>query len=155
MEKEHKQFKPYERVLVRDAYGKWRCDIYSHYDKNENSHWVIGLGWTLDVDILPYEGNEHLLGNSDEPEEEIKIGDEYMIGITYNDDMLPDLDRSFIMGKVESLIKSGDYEFFNFEYSTRMYAIRFEDFNPNDKEETRKHILCVRNGKVVRYHDNQ
>lgn len=30
------------------------------------------------------------------------------------------------------------------------YCIPFSKFNPNDLEETRKHILCVKNGKLVR-----
>ena len=31
------------------------------------------------------------------------------------------------------------------------YAIKFSDFNPENMEETKKHILCVKNGKIIRY----
>ena len=154
MENKHKEFKPYDRVLVRDSDDIWRIELYSNWDDEYKQHLTLAYGDGLrieDEDILPYEGNEYLVGTTDDPEKEIKIGDEYIIGISYNDDMLPDLDGNYIMGKIQNLIKSGDYEFFDFENFSRMYAIRFEDFNPSDMIETRKHILCVKNGKVVRY----
>ena len=31
------------------------------------------------------------------------------------------------------------------------YAIRFKDFDPSNMEETRKHILRVKNGRIIRY----
>lgn len=33
------------------------------------------------------------------------------------------------------------------------FCVRFSDFNPNDMEETKKKILCVKNGKVVKYRE--
>lgn len=137
MKTEHKKFKPFDRVLVRDAYGKWRCDIYSHYDKDENNNWVIGLGWTYDDDIIPYEGNEYLVGTTDKPEEEV-ILEEDELG--FASDIISDdaLDWDFIPFVIT---KEGEYPYF----------IRYSDFNPYDMEETKKHILYVEDGKIVRY----
>ena len=33
------------------------------------------------------------------------------------------------------------------------FAIRLKDFDPSNIEETRKKILCVKNGKIIRYKD--
>lgn len=31
------------------------------------------------------------------------------------------------------------------------FAIRFKDFDPSNMEETKKHILCVKGGRIVKY----
>lgn len=62
-------FKPYDKVLVRDnPYEKWRCSFFSHYDKDDNTfpYQCIGIQFTH---CIPYEGNEHLVGTTDEPKE--------------------------------------------------------------------------------------
>ena len=69
---EHK-FKPFEKVLVRDiaAGDGWRASFFSHYHGGR----PVGInGWMYDF-IIPYEGNEHLLGTKDWPEPELKKGD--------------------------------------------------------------------------------
>lgn len=59
------QFKPFDRVLVRDCDdGVWNAGEYSHFD-GEN-HMVMGQGWSQ---CIPYEGNEHLVGTDKNPEE--------------------------------------------------------------------------------------
>lgn len=35
------------------------------------------------------------------------------------------------------------------------YAIKPSDFNPYNMEETLKHIWCVRDGKIVKYNENE
>lgn len=63
------QFKPYDKVLVRDnPYEKWRCSFFSHYDKDDNTfpYQCVGIQFTH---CIPYEGNEHLVGTTDEPKE--------------------------------------------------------------------------------------
>lgn len=72
------QFKPFQRVLVRDPiYGKWEADIYSHFDASEavdnGPHFCVG-GCYDEGSCIPYEGNEALLGTTGEPYE-YKIGD--------------------------------------------------------------------------------
>ncbi|MGL5979869.1 MAG: hypothetical protein ACRCZY_03145 [Phocaeicola sp.] len=58
------QFKPFEKVLVRDSdMDLWECSFYSH--KAEHLlyvHMCLGSSWNY---CIPYEGSEHLLGTTD------------------------------------------------------------------------------------------
>lgn len=59
------QFKPYDKVLVRDSDDcNWVCDIFSHM--TEGGCYVCVGSWRLQC--IPYEGNEHLLGTTNNPE---------------------------------------------------------------------------------------
>lgn len=60
------QFKPFDKVLVRDnPYEKWGCSFFSHYEDDKTFPYrCIGTQFTY---CIPYEGNEHLLGTTDEP----------------------------------------------------------------------------------------
>lgn len=62
------QFKPFDKVLVRNSNSEcWLPRLYSRKCKK------IGH-WAQDGDMyeqcIPYEGNEHLFGTTDEPKEE-------------------------------------------------------------------------------------
>ena len=62
------EFKPFDRVLVRDYDDSvWIPDLYSHRDEGFTfSHRTIcDVGYHH---CIPYEGNEHLLGTTGEPE---------------------------------------------------------------------------------------
>lgn len=62
-EKKEYEFKPFDKVLVSDDYKDsiWSCDFFSH--KNEDGLYVcIGHIWE---NCIPYEGNEHLLGTTE------------------------------------------------------------------------------------------
>lgn len=65
------EFKPFDRVLVRDADDDvWRIQFYSH--PYEDFHACLnGVHWQC----VPYEGNENLLGTTDGPEPEFRKGD--------------------------------------------------------------------------------
>ncbi len=54
---------PFERVLVRDNdyYTTWNADFYSCMD--ENTYYCVGSSWDQ---VIPYKGNEALLGTTDE-----------------------------------------------------------------------------------------
>lgn len=53
------QFKPFEKVLVRDRdEQEWECSLFSHIDE-EDCYVCVGSWW---LQCIPYEGNEHLLG---------------------------------------------------------------------------------------------
>lgn len=151
MEIKHKQFTPYARVLVRDAEDKWQIDFYSHWSNEKEQHITLAYGDGLrieDADILPYEGHEDLLGTTQEPEEEIELEEgEWIIGI-----QLYDL-NDFLEGKIYGCMSPFQGFGNRFELSgiSTSYAIRFSDFNPADMEETRRHILCIKNGKIIRY----
>lgn len=62
--KKHKEFKPFQKVLVKgdcDGNDRWTIDFYSFYDASANRHYLAS-GWAEDEDIIPYEGNEDKLG---------------------------------------------------------------------------------------------
>lgn len=148
METKHKEFKPFDKVLVKLGVNyKWGLSLYSHFDEEIRRHVCIGLDERLDSDILPYEGNEHLVGTTDEPEEEVKLEDgEWGFATCEKKDSLKPNKMVLIQfldvscGEIQSV--EGYYY---------KYFIRFSNFNPYDMEETAKHILCVKNGKVVKY----
>lgn len=61
------EFKPFDRVLVRDnKLDIWIVNIFSHKSDNSFSYVTIGGSWKY---CIPYEGNEHLVGTTDKPEE--------------------------------------------------------------------------------------
>lgn len=151
MENKHNTFKPFDKVLVRvGAANEWECDFYSHYVEG-NGYPHKTLGWRIkDENILPYEGNEHLLGTSDEPEEEIKLEEGEWVMVC---DFPEQFDAGWNVRQFKLIQEKRIYVTDRYEcvYANYTYAIRFKDFNPNDMEETRKHILCVKNGKIIRY----
>ena len=65
IKKEH-QFKPFERVLVRDSYDDvWRASFFSHIKENDGRYVTTCVTWKF---CIPYEGNEHLLGTTNNVE---------------------------------------------------------------------------------------
>lgn len=67
VQKKHKEFKPYQRVLVRewcDCKSVWTASLYSHYDDALDRHCLLGSEHVEDDRIIPYEGNENKLGNT-------------------------------------------------------------------------------------------
>ena len=61
IKKEH-QFKPFEKVLVRDSYDDmWRASFFSHIKENDGRYVTTCLTWRF---CVPYEGNEYLLGTT-------------------------------------------------------------------------------------------
>lgn len=61
------QFKPFDRVLVRDRNDReWGCDFFSHIA--EDNRYICIYSWWKQC--IPYEGNEHLLGTTINPEEQ-------------------------------------------------------------------------------------
>lgn len=64
--KKHKEFEPFQKVLIKILGGTsdsmWLAALYSHYNASKDRHYLLGLTWVEDDDIVPYEGNEDLLG---------------------------------------------------------------------------------------------
>lgn len=60
-------FKPFQKVLVRaDKYDTWKADYFSNYDEsNEYTPYICVSD--LYKFCIPYEGNEHLLGATNNP----------------------------------------------------------------------------------------
>ena len=66
IKKEH-QFKPFEKVLVRDSYeDEWRASFFSNIRESYAKYVTTGLVWKF---CIPYKGNEHLLGTTNNVEE--------------------------------------------------------------------------------------
>lgn len=67
METKHKEFKPFDKVLIRfNENHVWVIELYSHWDNKDNEH-ILHYGRVNDDDILPYDGNEDLLGKVGNP----------------------------------------------------------------------------------------
>lgn len=65
-EKEY-EFKPFDKVLVRDDNSvNWDIDLFSHInnDVDEFKYVCLDDSWNK---CIPYEGNEHLLGTTNNP----------------------------------------------------------------------------------------
>ena len=64
--KNEHQFKPFEKVLVRDSYDDmWRASFFSHIKEDDGRYVTTCLTWRF---CVPYEGNEHLLGTTNNVE---------------------------------------------------------------------------------------
>ena len=64
--KKKPQFKPFEKVLVRDSeLEKWECTLYSHFNSKVRYHHNTISG--MYIMCIPFEGNEHLVGTTKNP----------------------------------------------------------------------------------------
>lgn len=62
------QFKPFDKVLVRDTDdSKWNCDFFLKmiHDNHAKFKCIVCGAW---AQCIPYEGNEHLFGTTNKPE---------------------------------------------------------------------------------------
>ena len=153
-----KKFKAFDRVIIKDSDGIWQIDFYSYQDSDDLHH-VMTYGESnsfINEDILPYEGNEHLVGRVDEPDEEVRVEEGEWIMVNDYTDAQPhnwylrifseaNYSRFRVYITPEHMRISSESEI------SYQYAIRFSDFNPNDMEETKRHILVVKNGRIIRY----
>ena len=66
LKKKEPQFKPFEKVLVRDSESdEWRCTFYSHFNsKSVYHHNTVSGAYIM---CIPFEGNEHLVGTTKNP----------------------------------------------------------------------------------------
>ena len=66
--KQKSQFKPFEKVLVRDSESEeWECTFYSHFDFNSKGRYNHNTISGIYVMCIPFEGNEHLVGTTKNP----------------------------------------------------------------------------------------
>lgn len=60
-------FKPFDKVLVRcNEDSVWRCELFSHYNTFNKQCPYVCLSSVYKC-CIPYEGNQHLLGTTDNP----------------------------------------------------------------------------------------
>ena len=150
-----KKFKPFDKVIYKLRHSAptiWHCGIFSDYNK-QNNHITLCSGFTFIFDkynILPYEGNEELVGTSYEPEESIKLEEgELVVAKTDNGNWV----LANYKEHSELPWNNIDVVFSNGTRVSVDQIIRFSDFNTLPMEEIKKHILCVKNGKIIRYKD--
>ena len=63
------KFKPFDKVIIRlGDHDTWKADFYSHYCANGEAYTVGDVHISDPRYILPYEGNESLLGTANSPE---------------------------------------------------------------------------------------
>lgn len=64
--KKELQFKPFEKVLVRDSYNDmWRASFFSHIKEDDGRYVTTCVTWKF---CIPYIGNESLLGTTKDVE---------------------------------------------------------------------------------------
>lgn len=67
-EKPKREIKPFDRVLVRQSEkDNWEAALFSNYTSNIHRYRCGGMNYMY---CIPYEGNEHLLGTTDDYKEE-------------------------------------------------------------------------------------
>lgn len=59
-------FKPYDKVIVPFS-GFWEPTFYAYYNIPRHTHYVMSYGGYNDDKILPYEGNEDMIGKEYKP----------------------------------------------------------------------------------------
>ena len=66
LKKKECQFKPFEKVLVRDnETQKWRCAFYSHFEpRSAYCHVTTNCAYAT---CIPFEGNEHFVNTTNNP----------------------------------------------------------------------------------------
>ena len=61
-------FKPFDKVLARcNEDSVWRCELFSHYNTFNKQYPYVCLSSVYKY-CIPYEGNQHLLGTTNNPE---------------------------------------------------------------------------------------
>lgn len=60
------EFIPFNKVLVRDEESDvWKADLFSHYNNSRYCYNTVGSYYKQ---CIPYKGNEHLLGTTNNPD---------------------------------------------------------------------------------------
>lgn len=62
----NKFFQPYDKVLVRMKDDRWGASFYGFFDTELKTHRLIDCAKISDDNIIPYEGNENLLGTAND-----------------------------------------------------------------------------------------
>lgn len=122
----NKLFQPYDKVLVRMKDDRWGATFYGFFDTELKTHRLIDCAKIKDDNIIPYEGNEHLLGTANDVEPDFAIPkidlDKFkqVLNSTAKDKL------SYLMGEI-----SDGYHTFNELYAYRkLYNAAFFNLLP-------------------------
>lgn len=143
-----RKFKCKDEVVVRlkESGSIWFYGVVSHSD---DASVVLSGGFRHPYeryDVLPFNGNEHLVGTTDEPEEEIVLKEgEFILCHDYIE---------LIQDGVGTLSRYVDLTVDNIKSraGTFRYCIPMSKYNQNNLEETRKWILKVNGDKLIKVH---
>lgn len=140
-----KQFKPFDKILYRNLKGTWFPDLYA-CSTTSGFHFMIGQrNIVQDKDIISYEGNEHLVGTCDEPEEEITLAVGELVILSESIVSLKEGRGTVLYYK--GIIRGNIATTNGFSYT---YCIPMSKYDLKNLEETRKWILTVENEKLIK-----
>lgn len=132
-----------------EEWSAYRYSIFSHYERdkegNEIPVLVTGMLNGCDCIIVPYDGNEHLVGTYPE---RLKDGEIIVISVH-----LEDLAKGFgaiarFRGLTDERISA---EISDGSFCKSKYCIKFSDFKTDgNPDEMKKLIMAVENGKLVK-----
>lgn len=139
------KFKCKDEVIYRwdDTYV-WQYGIFSNY--SEDGFCLVGVYVPKNSQILPYEGNQHLVGTTDAPVQEEKLKEGEMVVVA---DILHTLEKGF--GTV-GVFRNVGSSFFcvddaEFEEAQYCFCIRLSDLTSPDRKNK---IMEVANSKIVK-----
>jgi len=79
---EQRKFQPFDRVLGRDdVHSEWMPDIFRDYNDDESACFPYCCFYSKYAQCIPYEGNEHLVGTNQAPDEpeKFEFGEHVMV----------------------------------------------------------------------------
>lgn len=126
---------------------RWFCSEFSNYDGSYFTL-ICGNKYHLDCfDILPYKGHEYLVGTLDEPEKwrTLKEGD---LIVVFDD--IKDVEQGYVSIRKFCGV-NGDKVVCNNSKVTWNLCVPYSKFNADNIEETKKYILCGKDGKLVKF----
>ena len=144
------KFKPFDRIIYRykgTTNSIWIASEYSH--ETDVGHYLSGGNclYKRNTEILPFEGNEHLVGTLNDPKQKITLQEGECI--VCGDD-INDLSNKY--GFISKFKNSIDDYFVTSEDCYYDYCIPFSQFDINlSKEELEKRILYVEDDKIQYY----
>lgn len=156
---EQKRFKCKDEVIVshkeidldirREVSTPYCYGVFSHYETERGKEHAVINGFHYQVDfceILPYEGNEHLVGTRPIEYFTLEKGETIIV----NDDFTQLSSVGGLISNFEHIAK--DKVFVGDCGRPYRYCIPFSKFKLNNAEENRKNILMVSeiNGKLVK-----
>ena len=93
---EHK-FEPYQKVLARDTIGGvWRAKFFSNYSDDNKFVCTDDMVWEM---CVHYEGNDHLLGTRNNPEQKFKFGQKVRVWDDKEDEKINAIFHKYLKGE--------------------------------------------------------
>ena len=142
-----KKFKCKDEVIVRlkESGFRWFYGVISHSDDDSV---ILSGGFRHPYeryDVLPYAGNENLVGTIEDPDEKIVINEGDLVFCFDNIHQLEECD--LFLGKFEYINQKQDFCVSGCLWN---YCIPYLKFNPNDIESTKKEVFESVNDKIVK-----